>query len=127
MDLSRCLLAHGGGPGHCGWCPRPLPPRRRRWCSNACAAAWADHHVWEAAKLAALVRAGYACEKCGATDWESKLEVHHARNKVIGRARYGTGCWNHQRNLMVLCAREHLDETRWERARGRPVQLTLVA
>ena len=54
----------------------------------------------------ALADAGYACVECGATDWETTLEVHHLVpvDPVTG---YRTGCAHHQANLQVLCSLHH--------------------
>ena len=128
MELTRCEVAYGDNPdGRCAWCGRHLPARRRRWCSAECSARFSRNHVWTAARRYALEQAGYACEKCGATELDAVIEVHHLRAPVGGRKRYGVGCWNHQDRLVVLCHDHHAQETRIERQRpGTVLQLELV-
>lgn len=128
MEIVHCELAYGDRhDGRCTWCGEPVPPRRRRFCSALCSHLFAENHYWSTARPTALALAGYACtdELCSATELTALIEVHHLSGPP-GRARYGHGCHNHQSNLAVLCNGHHWNETRWERARGRPVQLALV-
>jgi hypothetical protein len=95
--------------------------------------------VWSAARDAALLRDQRRCVQCGwALDWRDGeypqvrrqyafwtrkelgredtgnwLEVDHIDPRV-GRG-YGTGCWNHQDNLRVLCHTCHVKVTRRQR------------
>lgn len=124
-----CDLAYGpNDEGRCFLCGGSLPPRRRKYCSSEHHRLYSENHVWSAAKERALILAGGVCQvdRCEVSEWDAFLEVHHLWTKVRGRARYGTGCWNHQSRLLVACQGHHLNETRWERSKGRPVQLELV-
>src|SRR5262245_53680699 len=92
--------------GRCANCGGPAP-RKQRCCSAACRRAWADEHVWEAAKIVALANAEYACEECGTLDWDGPIDVHHIEpvEPVVG---YRPGCQHHQSNLAVLCRLHHI-------------------
>lgn len=94
--------------GVCAQCGAAAP-KGRRCCSSVCARRWADEHVWGSAKVVALARSGYACEQCGALDYDAVLDVHHVVPvaPVIG---YRPGCQHHQSNLVVLCRLHHLAE-----------------
>src|SRR5262245_19185697 len=96
----------GMKPGRCANCGG-VAPAKRRCCSAECNRAWAAEHVWGAAKIVALAEAGYACEECGALDWDTVLDVHHIEpvEPVVG---YRAGCQHHQANLAVLCRLHHL-------------------
>ena len=61
-----------------------------------------------AAKLRALSRAGYACQRCGATGKDARLDIHHKRTDVPSGEDY-----NHPRNLVVLCQPCHRRAHRW--------------
>lgn len=56
-------------PGECDGCPTKLPPRRKRWCSDACSQrhhlAYLVQHDWGMARDAALQRDGRRCRRCG--------------------------------------------------------------
>lgn len=107
-----CALAAGDQPGHCSWCGLLLPPRRRRWCSDSCAQAFADQHVWPAARAAALDRAGWRCERCDSRPL--RLEVHHSV-EVDPRDGYEPGCQHHTEGLEVLCRGCHASEHSFRR------------
>jgi len=71
-----------------------------------------------------MVRAGYECEDCGATDWDTVLHAHHL--EPVGEAGYGPGCQHHPENLRVLCQACHA--MAHERLRAKPgTQLRLLA
>lgn len=89
----HCDLAAGDRAGACSWCGAPLPPRRVRWCSDTCAHAYADQHVWTAARRAALDRDGYRCTRCEARP--PRLEVHHRYELDPARHGYEPGCEHH--------------------------------
>ena len=130
MEFQHCTLAYGDNErGRCTWCGDPLPPRRRRFCSASCSSDFGVNHYWPNARLGALARAAYACEDpyCSVSEATGRIEVHHLAAPVGGRRRYAMGCHNHQDRLLVLCDGHHMNETRWERANGRPVQLQLIA
>lgn len=129
MEILDCELAYGDRhDGRCTWCGEPVPQGRRRFCSPLCAHYFAENHYWSSARPTALARAGYACEDehCSVDELTGRIEVHH-RTGPSGKARYAHGCHHHQANLVVLCDGHHWNETRWERAKGRPVQLELVS
>lgn len=64
--LGDCILAFGdNSEGLCGWCGKPRPKGRRRWCSEACSLAWGDQHYWTQARPAAIKRDGQRCVACG--------------------------------------------------------------
>ena len=71
--LIDCALvpALNGKPGICDLnrCSKPLPPRRRRWCSDECSSAYHretyGQHDWNSARERALERDGRRCVKCG--------------------------------------------------------------
>lgn len=129
MEILHCEIAYGDNPdARCAWCGARVPRGRRRWCSPSCSHAFAINHSWASARLAKLAAAAYACEDpfCSVTEATGHVEVHHLRAPVGGRRRYAMGCHNHQDRLIVLCGGHHLNETRWERGKGRPIQLELV-
>lgn len=131
MSRHGCPLAYGpNDEGRCYLCGAQLPPRRRRYCSGEHARLYTENHHWGPAHERALVLAGGMCtaEGCTASEWDADvvLEVHHLDDRVRGRARYAHGCHNHQDRLAVLCDGHHLNETRWELSKGRPVQLALA-
>lgn len=97
--------------GYCGVvaCARPLPPRRRAWCSNWCAGEWSRHHLWTSARHAAFKRDGGRCRRCGTVG----REVNHITPRY--GSGYQTGCHNHQDNLETLCRPCHLAVTRIQR------------
>lgn len=128
MEIRNCTLCYGDNDeGRCAVCGGRVPPRRRRFCSTICSHRFAQNHVWSTARMVKLAAAGYACEDetCDRTELDAEIEVHHLRAPVGGRKRYAMGCHNHQDRLAVLCGDHHLNETRWERAAGRPTQLEL--
>jgi hypothetical protein len=116
------------GPVPAGSCYQCGGRARRgdRVCSPECRRAWADAHVWTSARILALARAGYACELCGALDYDTVLHVHHdpplERPEDHGRP----GCHHHPERLHVLCAQCHYRVHRWLRSKPGD-QLVLVA
>lgn len=123
MDVEACeLLGPETGPDGlpaCRWCRGPLPPARRRWCSDVCALAYRIEHHWPLAREAALDRDGHTCTICGAPE---PVEVHHDPPAL----HYRPGCQHHLAKLTTLC-RAHHGERRRRPKDGRPVQLTLIA
>lgn len=102
-----CDLASDRGPGTC-WCGGPLLGRRARFCSQACGAEFYSNHRWTQARLAALERAGYRCERCGTVPLDG-LQVHHRIE--VGAQGYDTlSCVHHQANLEVLDSKCHRSE-----------------
>lgn len=84
---------------------------------------WKVNHVWSDARLARLLLDRSACQICGRTD----VEVHHL--VPVGPDGYGPGCQHHQDNLQTLCVDHHrqADTARRHVAKGKPVQLRLIA
>ncbi|MGB8264946.1 MAG: hypothetical protein WCE44_01355 [Candidatus Velthaea sp.] len=132
--LASCALARPA-PGGCGWCGAGLPPRRRTWCSDACADAFWTNHWWSLARSAAKRRDRYRCRRCGERapvrpsrvrfptergyrealrSWRAarktgRVEVNH---RVPCRGRHRTlGCDHHLENLETLCLACHRLET----------------
>lgn len=108
--LGTCPLAVGDNPGHCGWCGVPLTGRRTRWCSDAHRSAFADNHEWTAARLAAYLRDGKGCVRCGSRD---RPEVNHTVPRNGGG--YGNGCHHHLDTLETLCHSHHVEATNEQR------------
>lgn len=121
-----CPLAPAGvAPGTCVGCAKPLPLRPdgtvhplRRWCGDDCGRSYGRNHWWTAARFTALMRASVGwnpdlslywiiCDQCG--QQATSPEVNHVEPRI--GAGYGTGCWNHQTNLQVLCHDCHVQET----------------
>ncbi len=99
-------------PGHCAvaTCAKPLPRRRRRWCSDQCSRVYGQNHDWGNARMAARRRDGYKCVRC---ESKEKIEVNHI---IPRRGRgYGTGCQHHQTNLETLCHNCHVRITNEQR------------
>lgn len=64
--LGDCPLAFGdNAEGLCGWCGKPRPKGRRRWCGEPCSLAWGEQHYWTQARPAAIKRDGHRCVACG--------------------------------------------------------------
>ena len=123
-EVGRCDLAS---------CGKPLPPRRRRWCSNECSRHFQrvvyENHDWNAARAAALKRDKLRCVRCDSDGTEcivgeryTGLEVNHIEPRR-GKG-YGMGCHHHLSNLETLCRRCHVATTNAQRAalRGTPSQ-----
>lgn len=97
--------------GRCGVtaCNKPLPPRRRRWCSDACGNEWARNHSWTSARHAAKRRDGFRCvrlDEAGERCSGRPLEVNHIEPRRGGG--YGNGCHHHLDNLETLCHAHHV-------------------
>jgi 5-methylcytosine-specific restriction endonuclease McrA len=93
----------------CWWCGAPLTGRQVYWCGSGvhrpCEDEWRQLHDWTGARAAALARAGYQCQRCGAP----ADEVNH-REPLVGRG-YHAGCVHHPDNLEPLCHDCHTAET----------------
>ncbi len=87
----------------CLWCKKPLPFRRRQYCSDECGDEYRYHYIiplwWDVAKTMAIERAGHKCEGCGKVGY---LEVHHIEKLADGES-YHNNPKNRQENLRVLC------------------------
>lgn len=119
--LTCPLMRWDGDPARCRWCDGPLPPRRRRWCSDECNNAYGRNHMWAPARGAALRRDGpYARDGGGRGDdgWRcawpgcpgtaalrargltGAVEVDHIE-PILGR--HGEfGCHHHLEGLQTL-------------------------
>jgi hypothetical protein len=95
-------------PGRCDACGKALTGRRRTWCSTDCQTEWEANHDWAHARLAALRRTSWACERCGVVD-HLNIEVNH-REPLVGHG-YNRSCAHHQDNLEPLCVPCHRAET----------------
>ena len=124
----------------CDWCGAELPPRHRRWCSDACVRAFLYNHRWEDARVEALRRAevrwtepgkfghpivhvAHMCAHCGdvleQSEWTAGGHVVEVNHKVPVLGKHALmGCHHHQDGLEVLCRRCHKDVTRRQRAAG---------
>jgi len=95
--------------GICRWCGGPLPDKRRKaYCSNKCQNNYEKTYIWPIARLEALKRANYKCQKEGChvdvkEMWESA--VHHII-PLNGSYRFANPL-NHPDNLIVLCRKHH--------------------
>lgn len=87
----------------CLWCGKPLPKRRRKYCSDHCSFKYWQKYLapllWLNARALALERAEYKCEEC---DRRGNLEVHHIVKLEIDEPRLRSKK-NEQDNLRVLC------------------------
>lgn len=117
--LLRCLLSDWNGePTYCRWCNKPLSGRRRRWCSDACAADASANHWFTGARHRAVRRDGRACVRCGTPETQKSdiglltvmaLEVHHRDERADGR--HGEcSCVHHVDGLETLCHGCHMEE-----------------
>ena len=93
MDMTCPLVEKR--KGFCSWkpCGKPLPKKRRNWCSDECRNRWWENHIWDAARKACLKRHPY-CE-CGA----KAQEVHHR----IPTDTYFKSCNHHSEDLQSEC------------------------
>ena len=98
-------------------CKKLLTGRRTRWCSDKCSKfyydAWYNNHDWSCARKAARRRDKWKCRKCNSKE---KLEVNHII-PLNGKKRINS-CLNHLENLMTLCHKCHLLETKQQRLEG---------
>jgi hypothetical protein len=125
-DLPSCPLSTwGGDPCRCRWCDAEIPPRRRRWCSDACHREYEVNHWWVATRWAALRRDGYACVRpeCPGESRSQRVEVHH-KVPILGRHGEG-GCHHHLDGVETLCHPHHLEAHHGPKP-PRPEQLALA-
>ncbi len=54
---------------------------------------------WKQRRQRAIELAGYCCERCGATAWDKRLEVHHLTYERMGHEK--------DADLMALCPECH--------------------
>ncbi|MDD5338205.1 MAG: HNH endonuclease [Dehalococcoidales bacterium] len=99
----------------CIYCGKELPSKRRKYCSDECSQKYFQEFIlplwWKNAREAALRRAEYKCEQCGAKD---KLEVHHKIKLPDPNHRHNHPL-NRQDNLVVLCRTCHENTHRGEK------------
>ncbi len=102
----------------CLWCDKPLPKRRRKYCSDDCSHEYFVQVIsplwWSNAVKMALERASNKCENCGSPEsnmfngisYRTNLEVHHKVKLEAGEVRHNSPK-NKQDNLEVLCTSCH--------------------
>ncbi len=73
--------------------------------------AYIKSHEWKARRQRAVELAGYCCEKCGATAWDTKLEVHHLTYERLGDEA--------DKDLVALCPKCHEKADQEREARSR--------
>lgn len=101
-----CTLMSDPVDGLCHWCAEELPPKRRRWCSDACARKFQNNHWWPSARRTARRRDKYACLRCGRKRRDKiRLEVNHIE-PALGR-HSEISCAHHLTNLETLCHECH--------------------
>lgn len=92
--------------GFCPKCGKPLPPKKRRWCSKECYEWWWDTFCWNFVRDRILKRDNYTCRICGRKVDEitsksmSKLTVHHIKPWHIYKD-------NSDENLITVCSKCH--------------------
>lgn len=121
-STAACVLAYGPNDEHrCEWDGQPVPAgRASTWCSDRCARAFHEAHVWNAARAAARARAAGRCEICGTRP----AQVHH----IDPADDYGPGCQHHAGNLAMRCKAHHAHEHRCLRAKpGTQLDLGIAA
>ena len=115
--LKECEMAAGPFPSSarlCDWCATPLPPRRRRWCSDKCGKDAADNHWYRQGRVRALRRDRFTCQGCGKRG--AGMQTNHivpclGKHSIVG-------CEHHIDNLETLCVECHKDETKRQRKAG---------
>jgi hypothetical protein len=117
----------------CLLCDKPLPKRRRKYCSDECSNLYFVHFIgplwWNSAKAAALRRAVNRCEhidsfgiRCETT---VRLEVHHI--EPLGKYEgYHNNPKNKLENLQVLCRPHHEDAHRKHFTSKHPAKEQLI-
>jgi 5-methylcytosine-specific restriction endonuclease McrA len=91
----------------CFRCGSPVVRPRIVWCSKACEEGWFDNHAWGWARLAALRRDEFKCQRDPSHPGVKEVNHIDPRN---GRG-YHAGCHHHQDRLETLCHKCHLVET----------------
>jgi 5-methylcytosine-specific restriction endonuclease McrA len=106
-EARNCPLLKEHRKGFCDWCSAPLSGRQRRWCAQH-RYVWAENHIWDFARKAAMKRDEYLCCRCGKRPVQTRhsagnhvLEVNHINPRRGGG--YHTGCHHHLDNLETLC------------------------
>lgn len=66
---------------HCIICSAPLPPRKRKYCSDSCFREWhakIEIQDWNEIKSIVLKRDKYTCQNCDFKSYKTgELHVHH--------------------------------------------------
>lgn len=102
-------------PGVCDRCCATLPPRRRRWCSDECSAAYFADHVFAHSRERARKRDNRRCANGCEPTWEG-VEVDHI---VAARGAHSKhSCVHHLDNLRTLCRPCHVKRTAEQRRVG---------
>lgn len=121
-DLSMRDMYPGKGNGLCALCAKALPPRRRRWCSEACSSAAVREYLIRkghtaTVRYALLLRDNGKCAQCGRTG--VKWEAHHIIAISEGGGKVGLDGFQ---TLCVACHREETIKLR-ERLRRKSQQI----
>ena len=107
-------------PGQCRICKKPLPKRRRSWCSQECVEHYRLMTDWNYIRGKILERDQYRCQRCGHEPWRGPsgrrrrhldMHVDHIVELQDG------GSFHDPANLQVLCEACHVDKTNEERRR----------
>jgi len=93
-------------------CGNPLSWRQQRWCSPECRDWYYLNHRWTQARHAAMMRADWKCQHCGAP----ADEVDHIIERQGVRLSEHS-CLHHGENLRPLCHDCHLTRYEWDEGR----------
>lgn len=120
MSYADCALMAWAAPNGCDWCGGSLPPRRRRWCSPACARLFENNHSFSRARTVIRRRCrirgvGYRCQRCEQV--VEAIEVNHIEPCRGKHSKFG--CWHHLSNLEGLCRPCHLEVTAEQRSKSK--------
>lgn len=97
------ILSGYEGKGVCWQCGAAFPDHRaRRFCSTVCRNDYETSYYWRYAAPAALARASYRCQDCGAS---GDLQVHHIVH--LNGSKRAASKQNKPENLIVVCKTCH--------------------
>ena len=106
------------GVSVCLNCGKPLPSRRRKYCSNKCANEFFVKHNFSLLKFEIFKRDKYTCQHCGyiseldkrGIHTTSYLECDHILAISLGGEEFD------EKNLQTLCKECHKEKTKEDRA-----------